>query len=379
MKNYLKNHGEHILLIISTLSLALLVVWWSVFLNRSINNQHSLLSKKLKGDLKFFAFKMDLNKNNLMQTGIVKEDNRFEIVESGEPGSCYSIVLNNSDRPLCLRIRKHILDEMDADFRSKKIMVIGESGLLVFIVFVSIFFLYKFIRLEKRSTREMEEFWGKITHEIKTPIMGIKSFLESLKNNAIKKEQLPVFLEMAIKEVKKQEKLAENILTGSSFMNKRIKLNLTVFNLVEFLDVYFNEHFMSALENNLNLEYDNKKVISVKGDKNVLRVIIDNIIDNACKYCSPGLELIVNIREKNRTAEIILQDNGPGFDPDIAENLFNAFKFSDPELPETSHGTGMGLFISRNLAREMGADIDAKSDGKGKGAEFKIVLPIVKL
>lgn len=379
MKNYLKNHGHHILLITSILSLALLVIWWSVFINRSIDNQHSLLNEKLKSDLEFAAFRLNLDKDNIPQKGIFKDDDRFEVVESHGPGSCYSLKLADSSQSLCLRVRKFILNEMDSDFRSKKIMVLGESGLLALIVFVSIFFLYKFIKLEKRSTMEMEEFWGKITHEIKTPIMGVKSFLESLKNRAINEEQMPRFLEMAIKEVKKQEQLAENILTGSSFMNKKMKLNISSFDLTDFLSIYFDEHFLSISKDNLLLKFDPGESIIVRSDKNALRVIIDNIIDNACKYCPPGLKIEINIIKKNKTPMISIKDNGPGFNPEIADNIFNAFKFPDSELPETSHGTGMGMFVSRKLAREMGADIYASSNGRGKGAEFKIVLPPAKI
>ena len=78
-------------------------------------------------------------------------------------------------------------------------LVLFTSGIMI-----SVIFLFKFVRLERRSLREMEEFWGRMSHEIKTPITGIRSLLESLKMGSVSQEKLPGFIDLALKQIKRR-------------------------------------------------------------------------------------------------------------------------------------------------------------------------------
>lgn len=212
-----------------------------------------------------------------------------------------------------------------------------------------------------------------MSHEIKTPITGIRSFLESLKKGSIRKEKLPEFIDLALKQIRKQERLAENILTGSSYKNS-IKLKIEEFDINAFLHSYFNEHSLNLTKGEIRFEVDDNEIVQVQCDKYALEVILDNIIDNAEKYAAGGLILKVKTERSGRDVMITLLDNGPGFNTS-SEKIFNAYKYSRDELPDTPHGTGMGLYITRKLARQMNGDIDASSDGKGEGATFRVILP----
>ena len=353
----------------------MLVTWWSFFIYRSIEDRTLQQRTILEHELGNIFHRMIDDKEIPVVLGKVDRDHRFEIVGS-EPGKGYIYsVIPGSSPALYLSVNDHIIEGIEKDQRRKKLMVFGESGLLAFVVLVSIIFLFKFIRLEKRSTKEMEEFWGRISHEIRTPITGLKSFLESLRDGSISKEKLPAFVELALKQIGKQERLAENVLTGSSFKSN-INLKIEEFDLIGFLKSYFNEHSVSLAEGKLFYDFPDNSNLIVLGDLYALEVILDNIIDNAEKYASPGLELIVKTEISGKSAGILLADNGPGFKASCSERIFSAFKYMRNELPETSHGTGMGLYISRKLARQMGGDISASSDGEGRGATFKVALPL---
>ncbi len=355
----------------------MLVTWWSFFIYRSIEDRTVQQRTILKHELGNIFHRMIDDKEIPVVPGKIEMDHRFEIVRS-EPGkgSIYSAIPGSSPT-LYLSVGEYITEGIEKDQRRKKIMVFGESGLLAFVVLISIIFLFKFIRLGKRSTKEMEEFWGRISHEIRTPITGLKSFLESLRDGSISKEKLPDFVELALKQIEKQERLAENVLTGSSFKSS-INLNIEEFDLIGYLNSYFSEHSVSLADGKLIYDFPENKNHIVLGDLYALEVILDNIIDNAGKYASPGLKLVVETEISGKYAEILLTDNGPGFKASCSERIFSAFKYLRNELPETSHGTGMGLYISRKLARQMGGDIIASSEGEGRGATFKVYLPLGK-
>jgi len=122
----------------------------------------------------------------------------------------------------------------------------------------------------------------------------------------------------------------------------------------------------------LNPEEDGD--VFVYADEYRLGVILDNIVDNALKYCSPGLILQIGMKVEKRKAIVVIEDNGPGFPSHLKDNIFQAYRHLSPELPKGKHGAGIGLYISRQLARSMGAELKAESRGSGQGAVFFLAL-----
>ncbi|MCK4761553.1 MAG: HAMP domain-containing histidine kinase [Candidatus Aminicenantes bacterium] len=378
IKTIIKNHGHRFIFGISILLLALLAAWWSVFLNQSIEKQRTLHRENLTAALDLLALQIVSGQKEPPQAGIFKPDERFEIAACKGTGEKFSRPLHPICPHLCIRVRGWVLFHIDDEFRRKKFMLIGESGLLVLLLLLSSIFLFKFIQLEKRSTKEMEEFWGRVTHEIKTPITGVKAFLQSLKNRSLDEDQLPAFVDMALSQVEKQEQLAENILAGSTLRRKNLVLHMVDVDLEQFLAAYFEEHALHLSDAKVDFTgaAPPGQHITAVADTNALKIILDNITDNALRYCSPGLILKAGFSKQGAKAVIRISDNGPGFKAAAAKNIFKAFKCLDSELPDTVHGSGMGLFISKQLAEKMGGHLEAVSEGEGKGARFSIYLDL---
>ena len=385
IKNLLKQHGHHVIFGMSILSLTLLVAWWSIFLHQSIKLHRSFLQENLALTLETFAFRLGKDKNNPPVPGVLKQDERFEITTGDSSNQSFVKVLEPYWKEFRIKARASALARIDDEFKRKKFMLLGESGLLVLLILLSSILLYQFIQLEKRSTREVEAFWGRVTHEIKTPITGIKAFLQSIKNQSLNPDQLLPYVDMALNQVKKQEQLAENILAGyglrsgnSGHIPKVKDLNLT-----ECIKNYFDHHVILLPDDTFSLHIEgegngNHNDPVVRADCHILRVILDNIIDNALKNCSPGLILKVSVSVLDKQAVIALKDNGPGFPPDSSEKIFEAFKYREDQLPGRRHGSGMGLYISRQLMEKMDGRLEAYSKGKGYGAEFRIFLNLSK-
>jgi signal transduction histidine kinase len=108
----------------------------------------------------------------------------------------------------------------------------------------------------------------------------------------------------------------------------------------------------------------------VWADRDAFRVILENLLDNARKY--GGGKTRVTAQTEGRQFRVQVRDEGQGFNPGDAEQIF------DPFTPRKSngatHGSGLGLSISRQLARQMGGDLSAHSDGPGKGSTFTLTL-----
>lgn len=379
----LKSIHPHFIFIVSVISLALLAAWWATFINQSIERNRTHTLENLRLSLSLLAFELG-NGSSRPAMGVYEPDNRFEVAPYRKDQQSFSSSLRPAWPDLCLKTRDPVLAEIARDFKRKKIMVTGESGVLVLVILISSILLYRFIKLEKRTVQEVESFWGRVTHEIKTPITGIKAFLQSLKNKSIDPAQLPYFVDMALKQVERQEQLAGNILAGYNLRSGKrpYPLHLENLNLNQRIREYFSSHGWHLTDAELRiLPLSPGKDIIVTADNHFWRIILDNIIDNAQKYCSPGLILEVNIFEHNGQAVLAIKDNGPGLDPGMTRKIFQAFKYPPDQLPVTTaipHGSGMGLYISRQLAEQMGGRLTASSNGKNQGTEFQLSLPLAR-
>lgn len=377
----LKGFGHHLIFLVSILSLALLAAWWAVFIHQSIEHNRAHTLENLRLSLEAISLRLGMDGDHRPPTGVYEPDDRFEVTprgQDGKDGQDFTGPLLPAWPDLCIKTREPVLAEIERDFKRKKLMVTGESGVLVLVVLLSSIFLYQFIKLERRTAREVEAFWGRVTHEIKTPITGVKAFLQSLKNESIDPDQLPRFVDMALKQVERQEQLAGNILAGYGLRSGKSAYvphleNKTLGNCIR---DYFTGHVLRMTDTELKLPPEPGKDIAVQVDCRLLRVILDNIVDNALRYCSPGLVLEIGMYERDRKAVLAIKDNGPGFQPGMTEKIFHAFKYPKEQLPETDHGSGMGLYISRQLAEKMGGRLTASSNGKGRGTEFQLFLTL---
>ncbi|MFC2156336.1 sensor histidine kinase [Acidobacteriota bacterium] len=377
MKNYFgsfRSHGHHIVFILSILSLAALITWWSVFIHNSIQSQRLQHYSLLEAEMDLLSHQIGSVEDQIPRPGILPRDNRFEVVLRSSTDGKYFRALTPHWPNYYLRVRSNVLEEIERESASKNFMLFGESGLLVIIILISSVFLYSYIRLEKQTLREIKEFWERSAHEIKTPITGIKAFLQNLKAGVYEEEKISTYVDLALGQIDRQEKLARNILSGVQLKSEDAKFLIKRVALADFIRDYLSGSPLILSGIDVDFLSDESREIFVSVDPNGLKVILDNIFDNAVKYGPQELKITVRIEADRKRAVILIRDNGFGFNPVQAENMFEAYKHLEKGLPVRSRGTGMGLFISRGLARSMKGDLEASSPGVGEGSEFRVIL-----
>ena len=105
-------------------------------------------------------------------------------------------------------------------------------------------------------------------------------------------------------------------------------------------------------------------------DPTALREVVFNLLSNAAKYSEDGRPIAVDVRPSPGGATVLVRDNGDGVAPEDAARIFGKYERADPR----GHGVGLGLFISRGLARAHGGDLVVRPAGGG-GSEFVLTLP----
>jgi signal transduction histidine kinase len=369
---WLRQRGHHLLFVVTLLSLTALVGWWAVFIYNAIHREHNRETEELVLRARAYALVLGHQSEAGLKPGPLPEDARFEVVPAAE-ATADAIVTQPYWRGFAIQPRPEEVAVIEDKFRRRSLMVIGEGALLSLLILISTFMLYRLIHEERRSARELQEFWSRITHEIKTPITGLRAFLETLKSQNLSREELEPLVNMALRQVDRQQQLAQNILVGQRLERDTARLNPAPLPLETFLERFVAGHREQYGEK-IRLEVSEKGGLWVMADPDAVHVILDNLTDNALKYAGESLRLTIEVSSAGEEALVRVCDNGPGFDPSQAENLFEAFRRFPDELPAGQHGTGMGLYISRSLARKMGGDLRADSEGPRKGACFLLTL-----
>ena len=235
------------------------------------------------------------------------------------------------------------------------------------------------------------EFVSLAAHELKSPILPILGTLELIeyefeesdkKEITLKKE----YFERLVRNTKRLERLASEILDVTKIDDQSLRLNKTYFNLKEIVLDLVQDHRRQLEKSNrstkLSYEFKMEKEeeiptistdIFINADKNRINQVIDNLLTNAIKFTKEGIVSIsITLKKgKNHTDAIIVRvrDTGTGIHPEILPRLFSKF------ATRSEIGTGLGLFISKNIVEAHGGKIWGENNTDGKGATFVFSLP----
>lgn len=227
----------------------------------------------------------------------------------------------------------------------------------------------------KVHDRMQKEFINVAAHELRTPIMpilGDAQYIERQFDNddpriQIEKDQVSSL----IRNAKRLDRLASDILDVTRIESKSLKLNKEKFNLKDIIlsnlaDIKRFEYEGSGFP---DIKYTPKDII-VNADKGRLSQVIANLLSNAIKFTDKG---VISIETSESDGEVIasIRDSGSGIDPDIFPKLFSKF------ITKSDRGTGLGLFISKSIIESHGGKIWAENNRFEPGATFYFSLPAV--
>lgn len=371
--------GKRYLLVFG-LALAALVAlgaWWTVFLGRSIELERRAAVDELRHEVEVAAIRLGAGPER-PALGPVDGFVGLEVVEvpGGTGGSDLARRLEPGHGDLAVRPLPRRLAEADRRLGRRRLMVAGEGSLLFVLLGVVTAMLVRQVYLERAHLRRMEEVVSAVTHEMKTPIAGIKSLLQTLAAGRVPSSELPRLVALGLKESERLEHGIENVLIAGRLRARRFEVAREALALGPLLEAFVARRrpLVAGGPEALRLEVEVEGLVAL-GDPDAVRVVLDNLADNALKY-GAGSAVTIRAREEDGWARVSVEDRGVGFDPGLAEALFEPFRRGVPERSEAVQpGTGLGLSIARSLARAMGGELAGASPGPGQGAVFTLSLP----
>ncbi|HET8866259.1 MAG TPA: ATP-binding protein [Gracilimonas sp.] len=223
-----------------------------------------------------------------------------------------------------------------------------------------------------------KEFIGDISHELKTPIFAIQGFIETLLNGALEDEEVNRdFLKKAMRNVNRLIYLTKDLMEISKLETGELKSEIEEIYLYEVLNDIIESLTYKAERENIQLivnEFDRN--IQVKADKNQVKQVLINLIENGIKYNIPKGKVEVTVFTKPKEKERIfvsVKDTGIGIDekdiPRVTERFFRVDKSRSRERG----GTGLGLAIVKHIMEAHGEKLSIESE-PNKGSKFTISL-----
>ena len=229
----------------------------------------------------------------------------------------------------------------------------------------------------KEIDRLKSEFVSHVSHELKTPLTSIKGFIDNLRDRIAGDltSRQEDYLERMAKNADRLIRMINELLDISLIEAGSIKLHYTPLLLSELIEEVSDGLRPIAIQKNIEIslvKFDEERQIRVDRDK--IEQVITNLVDNAILYTQPGGKILINLDNDHGFIKTRISDNGVGIPLEEQDRIFDRFYRLERNSILEPKGTGLGLFIAKNVIEMHGGQIWVASEA-GKGSEFTFTLP----
>lgn len=229
---------------------------------------------------------------------------------------------------------------------------------------------------QKKLDSARKEFVANVSHELRTPLTTVKSYTETLLENAEKDSMESNFLKVIDNETDRMTRLVKDLLTLSLFDYDKKHINKATFDLNRLLSDIVSKLEMEAMRHQHTLTMETAgDMPGFFGDRDRLEQVFTNIITNAIKYTPDGGKIMVSCAFRLTNAVIVVSDNGIGIPKKDMPRLFERFYRVDKARSRKSGGTGLGLAIAKEIVEAHGGTIKIQSE-HGTGTTVTVEMPL---
>jgi len=257
---------------------------------------------------------------------------------------------------------------------AKTAMIVGEGMTFVIVFVFGALSLHKSVKREKRLKEQKRNFLLSVTHELKSPLASIKILLQTIQKRSLNKEQIMDFIDKSLLDIERLDDMVENMLLASKIDNQSYTFPKASFNLSVLVDSIVNRLQITKCDCNqqiINAEIEPK--IEITGDKFALTSVVTNLIENAVKYSKPCEAVAVKLFSKEDKIYLQVADHGIGIADEEKGRIFDRFYRVGSEETRNTKGTGLGLFIVKEVLNKHQASIRVK-DNRPAGSVFEVVF-----
>jgi signal transduction histidine kinase len=277
--------------------------------------------------------------------------------------------------PLPIRPTQARLDEIENQRKDAIFMFASEGTFFVFLIVVGVYMIYRTVRKSAELGRRQHNFVAAVTHELKAPLASVKLYAETLSRPEIDSEQRNEYLQRMLQDVARLEHLVDNTLMAGRLEEKGFHLDLKSGDLSEDVAEYVKGLRGFLDRHDFKLESDIEADIRVVTDYEAMRRVVESLVENAVKYSSDRREALLALKRDGKSVKLTVTDYGNGIPTDQIDKVFNAFYRVGDEMTRQIKGTGLGLYLVREIVAAHGGEAAIASKGENQGTVVTITLP----
>lgn len=252
-----------------------------------------------------------------------------------------------------IQLSNELADTLEQSNR-RILMIVGEGSVFLLILIFGLWKIRKSIQKELALTQRQNNFLLSVTHELKTPLASNKLYLQTLlKHPQLDFKKKRELLESAVHENKRLETMIENILTAAQLENAAISIEKEEVNVSEIVQGIVQNWSKERVEVKLNIQAD----IYFKIDVLILETCLYNLLENAFKYSFTEPVIFVELEQLKDSITLSVKDHGIGVNEIDRAEIFKKFVRVGSEETRSQKGSGLGLFIVKELLKIHNAEI----------------------
>jgi signal transduction histidine kinase len=254
----------------------------------------------------------------------------------------------------------------------RTIQYTGEGSTFLIVILIGAFVVYTSFHRRIMLSRQQNNFMLSVTHELKSPIAAMKLNLQTLeKHKQLDEHKRQELLERCIKESNRLNDLCNNMLFASQIEGRQYKPAREPVDISGLLEDIAGDYAASYPR---KFESDIRPGAEITGDKVMLQMAINNLLENAVKYTPQDSPILIKLFRKHDNVILQVADFGPGIPDNEKKKIFNKFYRVGSEESRRSKGTGLGLYLTNKIILQHKGRITVK-DNTPSGSVFEICLP----
>lgn len=263
------------------------------------------------------------------------------------------------------------LFKINKKYNRDKSKYLGEGSIFFLVIIIGAVFVYRSVRRQFYLQQQQQNFMMAVTHELKTPISITKLNLETLQKYNLDPEKQKKIIRTTLDETARLDFLANNILISSQLEGKRYKSSKEELDLSSLMKDCIHD-FRNRFPERIIIE-EIEEDADVKGDAFLLQIMINNLLENALKYSPRESPIFAGLKKQGPEIIMNIKDEGKGIPDDEKKNIFLKFYRIGNEATRKAQGTGLGLYLCREIALDHNADI-LMTDNKPSGSNFTVIF-----
>lgn len=260
------------------------------------------------------------------------------------------------------------------DFKKRKTtQYISEGATFLILILIGAVFVYRATRRQLTLSHQQQNFMMAVTHELKTPIAVARLNLETLQKRRLEEQQQQKLINITLQEVSRLNSLCNNILLASQLDAGEYKISKNAVNVSQLAKRVYND--FSVRNPNRTISGNFEEDLYITGEELLLEMMMSNLIENAFKYSPKDSPVDINLYKDRKGIHFRVKDEGPGIAEEERNKIFDKFYRVGNEATRTTKGTGLGLYLCKQIAKDHNADITVE-DNEVKGSVFTVTFNV---